>query len=189
MAHPLEIQYGLTAHELLDALDRRFRAKVTLDGVVAEVHLGKHIAAAQRAGLIARFEAHDQDGYPDYSIWLPDRDAPLRVECKNVRDSEEAYRSDGKIVAFKVEAQKTRASKGDVSSRFYGVDQFEILAVCLGKKTGNWREFVFARTADLTRHPAFPGKLAVFQRVPMSAEAAAEPWYNGLDSLIRSRFE
>ena len=188
MPHRLEIEYGLTAHELLDALDRRFRAKVTLDGAVAEVQLGKHIAAAQAGGLITRFEVHDQDGYPDCSIWLPDRDIPLRVECKNVRDSEEAYRSEGRDVAYKVETQKTRASNGDPGSRFYGVDQFEILAVCLGKKTGNWREFVFARTADLARHPTYPGKLAVFQRVPMSAAEAAEPWYNGLDSLIRSRF-
>jgi aspartate carbamoyltransferase regulatory subunit len=30
MEHPLEAKYGLSAYELLDALDRRFRAKVTL---------------------------------------------------------------------------------------------------------------------------------------------------------------
>ena len=59
-----------------------------------------------------RFEVHDQDGYPDYSVWIPGRaDGPLRVECKTVRDSEEAYRHEGEVTAYKVETQKTRASK------------------------------------------------------------------------------
>ena len=41
MEHPLERQYGLSAYELLDALDKRFRAKVTLEGAVAEVQMEK----------------------------------------------------------------------------------------------------------------------------------------------------
>jgi hypothetical protein len=92
MPHPLEIQYGLTAYELLDALDKRFRAKVTLEGAVAEVQLGKMIAELAQEGSIDRYEEHDRDGYPDFTIWLPDRATPYRVECKNVRDAEEAYR-------------------------------------------------------------------------------------------------
>src|SRR5262245_14999263 len=116
MPHPLEEQYGLTAEELLEALNRRFRAKVTLDGGVAEVQLGKHIEAAAAAGVIVRSQEHDVDGQPDYTIWLPGREAaPLRVECKNVRDSTEAYRVRGEVVAYKVETQKTRASIGDAS--------------------------------------------------------------------------
>lgn len=43
--HPLEKEYGLTKEELLDAINRRFRARVTLGGAVAEVHLGKQIKA------------------------------------------------------------------------------------------------------------------------------------------------
>lgn len=188
MSHAFEILYGLSAHDLLDALGRRFRAKVTLEGAVAEVHLGKHVAAAQQAGIISRFEEHDQDGYPDYTIWLPSSDRPLRVECKNARDADDAYRTRGQVVAFKVETQKTRTSKSDASSRFYSVTQFEILAVCLGKKTGDWTEFVFIATADLDRHKLYPEKLAVMHRVPLRSDAAVPPWYNSLDSLIRSRF-
>ena len=136
MVHPLAVEYGLTPDELLDAISRRFRAKVTLEGAVAEVHLGKHIKNAQTQGLIERYEEHDLDAYPDYTIWVPNGPANgYRIECKNVRDSEEAYRTDGSIVAYKVEMQKTRASKEDASSRFYGTSQFDILAVCLGKKT------------------------------------------------------
>ncbi len=100
------------------------------------MHLGKHIKDLHERGIVARFEEHDLDGYPDYTIWLPDKpEKAYRIECKNVRDTEEAYRKKGQIVAFKVETQKTRASKGDLSSRHYSFGQFEILAVCLGKKT------------------------------------------------------
>ena len=41
--HALEQEYGLTKEEILDAISRRFRAQVTLEGAVAEVHLGKYI--------------------------------------------------------------------------------------------------------------------------------------------------
>jgi hypothetical protein len=184
--HALELEYGLTKDELLDAINLRFRAKVTLEGAVAEVHLGKHIKRLQDAGLIARYEEHDKDAYPDYSIWLPATvDEPLRVECKNVRNSEEAYRQGGEITAFKVETQKTRASKSDRSSRFYGFDQFEILAVCLGKKTHDWTEFMFIESRNLARHPKYKTKMAVMHRVPLPTSRVEPPWYTSLDGLLK----
>lgn len=118
MAHPLEKEYGLTSDELLNAINRRFRAKVTLEGAVAEVHLGKKISALQNQGIIVRWEVHDVDGYPDYTIWLPNSRSGQLIECKNVRNSNEAYRKGGLDVAYKVEAQKTRTSNSDPSSRF-----------------------------------------------------------------------
>jgi hypothetical protein len=185
--HPLEVEYGLTKKELLDALNRRFRAKVTLEGVVAEVHLGKHIRALQEKGVITRYEEHDQDGYPDYSIWLPSlADKAFRIECKNVRDTEEAYRKDGEVVAFKVETQKTRASQGDRSSRYYGYDQFEILAVCLGKKTHDWRQFMYIQSKDLDQHSEYRNKMAVMHRVPMPNSDARPPWYSSLEALLEA---
>lgn len=108
--HALEQEYGLTKEEILDAINRRFRAKVTLEGAVAEVHLGKHIQKLLDMGIIARFEVHDQDGYPDYSIWLTGKaDVALRVECKNIRNADEAYRKGGEITAYKVETQKDKS--------------------------------------------------------------------------------
>ena len=156
MTHPLELQYGLTAEELLDALNRRFRAKVALEGVVAEVQLEKHIRASASLGVIARYEAHDKDGYPDFSVWLPHRSDPLRIEVKNVRDAHDAYRHRGQVVAHKVEVQKTRAAQGNASSRFYDAGLFQILAVCLGKQTGNWTDFRFVATQHPKRHPIYP---------------------------------
>lgn len=183
--HPLEREYGLTKEELLDAINRRFRAKVTLEGAVAEVHLGKLIKKLQAAKVISKHEEHDQDGYPDYSVWIPSRPRTVyRIECKNVRDSEEAYRTGGKITAYKVETQKTRASKSDKSSRFYGYDQFEILAVCLGKKTHDWTQFMYIRSKNLAKHPAFENKMAVMHPVPLPGTKEKGPWYDSLKALL-----
>lgn len=187
--HPLESQYGLSSAELLDAVNARFRLKVALEGAVAEVQMEKKLRPLV-GGIVDRYEAHDLDGHPDFSIWLPGRTRPLLAECKNIRESGkvggEAYREGGKIVAYKVETQKTRAATGDPTSRFYGVDQFDILGVCLGKKTGNWSDFVFARTMDLARHKTHTGKLSVFQRVPLPGAVNLRPWYTDLRELLEN---
>jgi hypothetical protein len=186
MRHPLEKEFGLSAYELLEALNKRFRARVTLEGAVAEVQMEKSIKALV-GSVIDRFEVYDIDGHPDFGIWLPGSDRRILAECKNVRDRDEAYRRDGEIVAFKAETQKTRASKGDPLSRFYDIDQFDILGVCLGKKTGRWTDFMYARVVDLAQHAAHKGKLAVFQRVPLPGSATA-PWYDDLGALLKHFF-
>lgn len=185
--HALESKYGLTSLELLDAISARFRLKVALEGAVAEVQMEKHIARCVGHD-IDRYETHDLDSHPDFSIWLPHRRL-LLAECKNIRESAkaggEAYRVAGKIVGYKVETQKTRAATGDSTSRFYGIEQFQILGVCLGKKTGNWTDFVFARTIDLRRHAKHSHKLAVFQRIPLPGASDIRPWYADLSKLIQ----
>jgi hypothetical protein len=118
MEHPLAVQYGLTASELLDAVSNRFRLKVALEGAVAEVQMEKKLQALV-GSIIERYEAYDQDGHPDFGIWLPGRPERLLAECKNVRNHDEAYREGGEIVAYKVETQKTRASQGNPLSRYY----------------------------------------------------------------------
>lgn len=186
--HPLESKYGLSSLEMLDAINGRFRLKVALEGAVAEVQMAKKISPLV-GSVVDRFEVHDLDAYPDFSIWLPGRTLPLFAECKNVRESGkaggEAYRRGGKIVAYKVETQKTRASKGDATSRYYDVTQYHILGVCLGKKTGNWSDFLFVRTADLVCHAKHSHKLAVLQRVPLPDAESILPWYADLAELLR----
>lgn len=181
--HVLEKTYGLTARELLDGVARRFRLRAALEGAVAEIQMERHLMALVGNG-IDRYESHDLDGHPDFSIWLPGREKPILAECKNVRNHNEAYRQGGEIVAFKVETQKTRASKGDATSRFYDGTQFDILGVCLGKKTGDWRDMIFVQTKDLDRHSAHPRKLAVFQRVPLPNAETSYPWYRNLGELL-----
>jgi len=161
--HPLESRYGLTSTELLDAIDARLRLKVAVEGAVAEYQMGKHIE--RLVGSAARqFEHHDRDGYPDFSIWIPGRDTPLLAECKNVRESSkpggEAYRAGGKVVAYKVETQKTRATKGDPSSRYYGFEQYHILGVCLGKKTDAYSVCAHNRILAANSRPFNDGRNA-----------------------------
>ena len=182
--HELEDKYGLTADELLDAINRRFRAKVTLEGAVAEVHLYKQLRRLASAGILTNFEEHDLDGQPDCTIWLPNGASGQTIECKNVRDANEAYRSGGRVVAYKVEAQKTRTSNADRSSRFYDVDHFDILAVCLGKKTGLWADFMFVRSRMLLGHGKYAGKIAAMQRVPLPNAEHGTPWCSSLESLL-----
>ena len=182
MVHELEKEYGLKANELLDAISKRFRLKVALEGAVAEVHLQKKINALQVSGMLVRNEEHDLNGYPDFTIWPSKTNKPLLVECKNIRD--EGYRTKGILIAYKVETQKTRAAKSDPTSRYYSVNQFDILAVCLGKNTGNWSDFLFAKTDDLAIHNKYPQKLAVMHRVPLPTSLSISPWYRSLDELL-----
>lgn len=64
MPHPLEDEYGLTAEEILTAVDKRFRLKVALEGAVAEVRFGRKLRELQEAGTIHCYENHDRDDYP-----------------------------------------------------------------------------------------------------------------------------
>lgn len=193
MPHPLENEYDLTATELLDAIDERFRLKVALAGAVAEVQAEKKLRLSRDAGGISRYEEHDTDGYPDFTLWLPDG-RELKMEVKNVRDSEEAYRAAGQVVAYKVETQKTRASTADASSRLYEVNYFQVLAVCLGIKTGNYTDFLFASTSDLERSSKYPDKLRSMQRVPLPGSMSSAPeltpeagyWREDLGELLRT---
>jgi hypothetical protein len=187
MAHPLELRYGLTAFELFDAISTRFRLRAAVEGAVAEVQMERRIKALVGT-QIEKYEAHDVDGHADFSIWLKGRTLPIRAECKNVRESSkvggEAYRVQGVDVAYKVETQKTRAGTADATSRFYDLDQFEILGVCLGKKTGCWSDIVFIKTRDLLRHKKHPTKLAVMQRVPLPGTTDGTPWFTDLAKLL-----
>ncbi len=187
--HQLETTYALSSSELLDAVNSRFRLKVALEGAVAEVQMEKHIKRLVGTA-VESYQDHDTDGHPDFSIWLPGEPKPLLAECKNIRESGkvggEAYREKGKIVAYKVETQKTRASKEDPTSRYYNIDHFQILGVCMGKKTGDWTDFLFARTDQLLRQTLHPHKLAVLQRVPLPDTENISPWYSDLGELIKT---
>lgn len=190
MPHPLEDEYNLTAEELLDMINERFRLKVALAGAVAEVQCEKRLIILRESGVISLYEQHDVDDYPDFTIFPSEEGPELKVEVKNVRNYKAGYREGGEIVAYMVELQKTRRG-ADESSRFYDIDRFDVVAVCLGKKTGNYEDFLFARAADLRRHDKFPDKLAAIHRLPIpgihpehSAEAVSNSWYESLEDLL-----
>ncbi|MGD9627808.1 MAG: hypothetical protein AB7V18_01030 [Pyrinomonadaceae bacterium] len=172
MPHALELKYGLTYEELLDAIDKRFRLKVALEGAVAEVHFERKLRIASREGWLTGFESHDVDGMHDFTV-ITLSGASIRVEVKTIR----------KGAKPKVELQKTRAAKGDPSSRFYDRTHFDVVAVCVGRLTGDWSEFRYALVSDLPVHREHLGKLQVMHSIPDN-ELSTPRWYSRFQDII-----
>lgn len=173
MPHALEIQYGLTAQELLEAIDRRFRLKVALEGAVAEVHFERKLKVASQEGWMTSYESHDVDGMHDFTL-ISLNGHELKVEVKTIRNG----------IKPQVEIQKTRAAKGDPSSRYYNFNHFDVIAVCLGRHTKDWTQFAYAFTKDLPKHKSYPEKLQVMHPIPLNNKTAPIKWYTRLQDLI-----
>jgi hypothetical protein len=170
--HALEVKYGLTAQELLDAIDRRFRLKVALEGAVAEVHFERKLLIASREGWLAGYEAHDMDGMHDFTVVTLSGMA-MRVEVKTIRNGRKAQ----------VELQKTRAAKADPSSRYYNRDHFDVVAVCVGRSTGDWSQFRYALVRELPCHRNHPNKLQVMHPIPDGEEGELR-WFSRFQDVI-----
>ena len=169
MPHPLEAKYGLTSGDLLDAIER---LTVALEGAVAEVHFERKIRVGSQEGWIGEFETHDTDGSHDFTLFARSG-SPIRVEVKTIRNGAKP----------KVEVQKTRNAKDDPSSRLYAADQFDVLAVCIGRFTGNWTEFRYAIADRLPRHRTYPNKLKVMHDVPLEPTEGTA-WFSRLQEVI-----
>lgn len=169
IGHPVERMLNASARDILDALENGFRARADLKGKLAELFMSRHLDGLQRDDVIDHYEWFDQDGVPDFTIWFTDGTLN-QLEVKNVRSGTGQLRA---------ETQKTRASRGDPMSRYYRVDQFEIIAACLFNATGRW-DYVFARSRDLLRLATDPNYLATMQPID---PAIAHPWYRALEDL------
>ncbi len=172
MPHPLELKYGLTAQELLDAIERRSRLKVALEGAVAEVHFERKLRIASREGWLNAYQGHDVDGMHDFTVETLSHKS-IRVEVKTIRNGTKPQ----------VELQKTRAAKGDASSRYYEHTHFDVVAVCVGRFTGDWSQFRYALVRELPRHREHGGKLQVMHPVP-SDEATTPRWFSRFQDII-----
>lgn len=145
--HPLEIQLGLPANQILDIISGAFRLAAAVRGGVAEHHLGEHL---KNVPGVSRVRHIIEDGKPDFEVEY--RQRSFLIECKNVL----ARTQQGMA---KVDFQKTRASKSDPCSRYYKPSQFDVLAACLHPVTQNW-EFRFTPTGVLAPHAKCAGRLA-----------------------------
>lgn len=146
--HPLEIELGLSAREILDVIGDAFRLKVAVRGSVAEHHLETYLRGID--GL-TDVEKLDEDGQPDFRLSY--RRRIFRVECKNVLRKVPANGIP------RVDFQKTRATPGNKCSRYYGPEQFEVLAACVHPVTERW-EYEFCATSSLPPHRECKGKLS-----------------------------
>lgn len=166
-SHPLEADFDLAAAEILAIIAERNRLQVAVRGGVAEHHLERLLGADRQ---VADVERLDQDALHDFDVTMTSG-AVVRVECKNA--SPEPYANGD----YKVEVQKTRASKNDPASRFYRTDQFDVVAACLYSPTRAWT-FRYAATAGLARHASFPEHLAPMQRIDST-------WADSLASALQ----
>lgn len=146
--HPLELELGLSAREILDVIGDAFRLKVAVRGSVAEHHLESHLRGIK--GL-SQVEKIDEDGQPDFRLSYRRRE--FKIECKNVLRKLPANGIP------RVDFQKTRATPGNKCSRYYGPEQFDVLAACVHPVTERW-EYLFCSTSSLQPHPSCKGKLA-----------------------------
>ncbi len=163
--HLLEQQFDLTGAEILDIIEQRGRLSMAVRGGVAEHHLERVLGGEP---FVEDVESVDRDG-GDFDVRAADGRL-ISVECKNA--SPKRY-ADG---AFRVEVQKTRASKGDPASRYYRLDQFDVVAACLFSPTGRW-EFRYQWTARLEPHKSFADRVSPLQRVD-------DAWASSLGALV-----
>jgi hypothetical protein len=173
MPHALELKYGLTAQELLDAIDKRFRLKVALEGAVAEVHFERKLRIASREGWLNGYESHDVDGMYDFTVTTLSGKI-IRVEVKTIRNGQKPQ----------VELQKTRAAKADPGSRYYNRDHFDVVAVCVGRFTGDWSQFRYALVRELPSHRSYPEKLQVMHPIPDENNDTKPCWYSRFQDII-----
>jgi len=164
--HVLEQEFALSSLEVLQIIATRNRLAVAVRGGVAEHHLERILQTNPSVKMLERL---DKDAQPDFDVTLLDGRRVL-VECKNA--SPKPY-ADG---SFKVEVQKTRASKGDPASRLYRADQFDVLAACVYAPTRQW-SFRYRSTAALAPHTEYPGRLAALQRIDSS-------WADDLSQVV-----
>lgn len=146
-AHPLEVQLGLPASDILDIIAGAFRLAAAVRGGVAEHHLQSYLSGVPGLRSVRHII---EDGKPDFEVEYKRR--LFLIECKNV-----LARTQRDLP--KVDFQKTRASKADPCSRYYKSSQFQVLAACLHPITQKW-EFRFTPTNTLALHPSCVGRLS-----------------------------
>ena len=146
--HALAEEFQMTEVAVLDLIGSARRLKMAVRGWVAEEHLARTLRTVPGVSSCAR---NDEEGQPDLNVIFTG--VPLVVECKNVlRD-----RTAGGLA--RVDFQRTRASKKDPCSRFYGPQDFDVVAACLHAVERVWR-FSYVLPTKLNPHAKCPGKLA-----------------------------
>ena len=173
--HPLEIEFSLSAREILDVILRRNRCHINVRGAVAEYHLFRLLTSYRNDGLIDDFEDFDRNGYPDLAV--PYRGRTFLIECKNVEKAK------SESSRFTVDFQRTRNPIGRPQYRFYTPDEFHILAACLWNRTGRW-EFAYVATVDLPRHSSYPDRLSNRVAIPIENGRIVTPWSTNLLDIL-----
>lgn len=146
--HDLAREFELSSEQILDVIANARQLKMAVRGWVAEEHLFRSLVTVPG---VADCKRNDGEGAPDISLRF--EGTPLTVECKNVLRQKTAQG------IARMDFQRTRASKSDPCSRYYGPDDFNVLAACLHAVTERW-EFKYAIPGKLEPHTKCVGKLS-----------------------------
>lgn len=153
--HQLAREFEMNEQEVLDLIAGARRLKMAVRGWVAEEHLVRYL---RRIPGVTDCERIDEEGGTDVRLRY-EHSRPITVECKNV------LRQTTKEGLPRIDFQRTRASQRDPCSRYYGPEDFDVLAGCLHPITERW-EFRFAVTEELDRFVGkCPGKLSNLVRL------------------------
>ncbi|HYE05722.1 MAG TPA: hypothetical protein VEL07_09340 [Planctomycetota bacterium] len=147
--HELAHEFELSEHEVLDLITSARRLKMAVRGWVAEEHL---VRALRKVPGVTNCVRLDEEGGPDVRLCFEGSRA-LNIECKNVLRKTTA---DG---VARIDFQRTRASKSDKCSRYYGIDDFDVVAACVHAVTEEW-QFKFTRPVTMAQHLTCPRKLS-----------------------------
>jgi transcriptional regulator with XRE-family HTH domain len=166
--HPLLVDWGVTAMDVVEAVAHGFRAQVDVKGKLAEWMLFTDLERLRSEGAIQQIEWLDADDKPDFIVTVGGRH--VVVECKNVRSLTAKEKAEARV---RVELQKTRNAQDGSNTRGYRVGHFDILSACLFNRTRQWT-FVHAACNRLATRPDNPSYLKVMQPVPTTPEP---PWH------------
>lgn len=146
--HSLAREFEMSEAGVLDLIASARRLKMAVRGWVAEAHLVQRL---ERLPGVSACQRLDEEGGPDINLKF--EGTALTVECKNALRKTTA---DGTV---RVDFQRTRASKGDPCSRYYGPSDFDVIAACLHAVTERW-EFKYALPGKLDAHSRCLHKLS-----------------------------
>jgi len=174
LLHALAQEFEMPERQVLDLIASARRLKMAVRGWVAEEKLVESLKTVDGVTECLRI---DGEGGPDVTLrYLGSR--PLTVQCKNVLRGRTAAGE------ARMDFQRTRASKADPCSRFYRLDDFDLIAACLHAVSLRW-QFSYAVPSVLDKHQTCSGRLSNRVRIDgrwsddaaaVLARAADPPW-------------
>ncbi len=194
---PLEEKLGMSAEQMLRALDRAIQATPMLLGILAEVafedNIIKETLSDWNADVSRPGTSHD------FSLTRGPTTVTVQVKLQRSKNgqpekgSKRARRWLFSPDMYKVEMQRSRggerSKKGDESgdgekTRPYRFGEFDILAVSMYPSSNpkNWGRFVFTLGNWLIPDPDDPRLIATFQPVPASENY---DWTEDFEKCVR----
>lgn len=146
--HALAQEFEMDEHDVLRVIAETPYLKMSVRGTVAEVHLVRYLS---NLNGVTHCERIVQGNSGDVRLRYRNS-RPLTIECKNVLRKMSAGMA-------RLDFQRTRTSKRDPCSRYYGRDDFDVVAACMHPVTEKW-DFQYVLPTTLDRHATCTGKLS-----------------------------